>query len=151
MEGKSMATTAEGQTPIHLWIVGILALLWNGIGCLDYTMTNLKNAAWLAQMTPDQMAYMDSLPGWLTGFWAIGVWGGLAGAILLLMRSRYAVWALALSCIGAVIGLGYQVTMANMPASMKAGPMAIMPYVIILITIFLLWYSWSMEKKGVLR
>jgi hypothetical protein len=26
-----------------------------------------------------------------------------------------------------------------------------MPWLIIAITIFLLWYSWSMEKKGVLR
>jgi hypothetical protein len=146
-----MATTAEGRTPVHLWIVGILALLFNGFGCLDYTMTNLKNPAWLANMSADQLAYMDSLPGWLTGFWAIGVWGGLAGAILLLMRSRYAVLAMALSCIGAVIGLGYQMTMTNMPASMKAGAMGIIGWAIILITIFLLWYSWSMEKKGVLR
>ena len=146
-----MATNAETRAPAHLWIVGVLALLFNGFGCLDYTMTNLKNAAWLAKMSPDQLAYMASLPAWLTAFWAIGVWGGLAGAILLLIRNRYAVWALGLSCIGAVVGLGYQLTIATMPASMKQGGMAFMPWLIILITIFLLWYSWSIEKKGVLR
>ncbi len=146
-----MATTTEARVPLHLWIVGALALLFNGFGSLDYTMTNLKSPAWLAKMPADQLAYMASLPGWLTGFWAIGVWGGLIGAILLLMRNRYAVWAMALSCVGAVVGLGYQLTIANMPASMKQGGMAFMPWLIILITIFLLWYSWSMEKKGVLR
>ncbi|HEX8938483.1 MAG TPA: hypothetical protein VF776_09475 [Sphingomicrobium sp.] len=145
-----MATTAEARVPLHLWIVGVLALVFNGFGCVDYTLTNLKNPAWLAKMPADQLAYMASLPGWLTAFWAIGVWGGLVGAILLLMRNRYAVWALGLSSIGAVVGLGYQMTIADMPASMKQGAMAFMPWLIILITIFLLFYSWSMAKKGVL-
>ncbi len=146
-----MATPARSQTPVHLWIVGVLSLLWAGFGCLDYTMTNLKNAAWLAQMTPDQIAYVDSLPSWLTAFWAFGVWGGLVGSILLLMRNRRAVWAYAISCLGAVVGLGYQIVDAKMPASMKAGAMGLMPWVIILTTIFLLWYAWTEEKKGVLR
>lgn len=146
-----MATTAEARVPLHLWIVGILALFFNGFGSVDYTMTNLKNPAWLANMSADQLAFMASLPGWLTAFWAIGVWGGLVGAILLLLRNRYAVWAFGLSCIGAVVGLGYQMTIANMPASMKQGAMAFMPWLIIIITIFLLSYSWSIEKKGVLH
>jgi hypothetical protein len=146
-----MASTAEGRTPVHLWIVGVLALLWNGFGCFDYLLTNLKNATYLRQFTADQLAYMDGLPGWLTAFWAIGVWGGLAGSILMLMRSRYAVWVFGLSLVGAVVGLGYQVFMTDMPASMKKGAMGIMPWVIILIAAFLLWYSWNAERKGVLR
>jgi hypothetical protein len=114
-------------------------------------MTNLKNQAYLAQFTADQLAYFDSLPAWLTAFWALGVWGGLAGSILLLIRRRYAVWAFGLSVIGAVIGLGYQMLMTQMPASMKEGFMGFMPSVIILIAAFLLWYAWTAEKKGVLR
>jgi hypothetical protein len=146
-----MATTAQNRAPAHLWIVGILALVWNCFGCLDYTLTNLKNQAWLAQMSADQLAYMDGLPAWVTGAWALGVWGGLVGSILLLMRSRHAVLAFAISCFGAVVGLGYQMFATQMPASMKEGMMGMIPWVIIAITIFLLWYAWSMEKKGVLR
>ena len=146
-----MATTDERSTPMHLWVVGILSLLWNCFGCLDYTMTNLKNASWLAQMTSDQIAWMNGLPAWLTAFWALGVWGGLVGSILLLMRNRYAVWAFGISCIGAVVGLGYQMFMTTMPASMKQGVMGLMPWIIILITVFLLWYAMAAQKKGVLR
>jgi hypothetical protein len=147
-----MATTAEGRsTPAHLWIVGILALLWNAFGCYDYLMTVTANADYLSKMTPDQTAYMNSLPSWLTGFWALGVWGGLIGSILLLMRSRYSVWGYALSFIGAVVGMGYQMFVVKMPASMTGGAMAMMPWVIILVAAFLLWYSWSEEKKGILR
>jgi hypothetical protein len=146
-----MATTAQTRTPAHLWIVGILALCWNVLGCLDYAMTNLKNAAWLARMPAEQLAYMATLPGWLTAFWAIGVWGGLAGAILLLMRSRYAVWALGLSFVGAVVGIGYQLFIAKMPASMSQGFGAYMPWVIIVIAAALFWYAMTAEKKGLLR
>jgi hypothetical protein len=146
-----MATTAQARTPVHLWIFGVLSLLWNCFGCYDYLMTNLKNQAYLAQFTADQLAYFDSLPAWLTAFWALGVWGGLAGSILLLIRSRYAVWLFALSVIGAVVGLGYQMFMTQMPASLKEGFMGYMPWVIILIAIALFLYARAMEKKGVLR
>lgn len=146
-----MATSAETRAPAHLWIVGVLALLWNGFGCFDYLMTNLKNKTYLSQLTADQLAYMDSLPAWLTGVWAVGVWGGLAGSILLLLRSRHAVWVFGLSLIGAIVGMGYQMFMTNMPASMTEGAMGIMPWVIIAVAAFLLWYSWNTQKKGVLR
>jgi hypothetical protein len=146
-----MATTGEGRAPTHLWIVGILATLWNAFGCYDYYMTQTANQTYLAKFPADMIAYMNGLPAWLTAAWAVGVWGGLAGSVLLLVRSRYSVWAFALSLIGAVVGLGYQMFMTAMPASMKAGMMGIMPWVIIVIAAFLLWYSWSAEKKGLLR
>ena len=146
-----MATTAEMKTPRHLWIVGVLSLLWNGLGCLDYLMTETANRIYLARMPADQIAYMHALPGWLTGMWAIGVWGGLAGSILLLMRSRHSVVLFALSFVGAVTGLGYQVFLTDMPLSMRAGLMGMMPWVIVIITAVLLWYSWTEKDKGDLR
>jgi hypothetical protein len=146
-----MATTAARRTPAHLWIVGILALLWNAFGCYDYLMTETGNQAYLANYPADQLAYFESLPSWLVAPWALGVWGGLAGSVLLLMRSRYSVWAFALSLIGAVVSFGYQKFATQMPASMTTGAMGILPWVIIVVAAFLLWYSWSEEKKGVLR
>jgi hypothetical protein len=146
-----MQQAVSARAPAHLWIVGILATLWNAFGCFDYFMTTTRNETYLAQFTAEQLAYYESLPAWLTGAWAIGVWGGLAGALLLLIRSRYSVWAFALSFIGAVVAMGYQQLATTMPESMTSGMMGIMPWVIIIIAAFLLWYSWDAEKKGVLR
>lgn len=146
-----MATTAQSRTPVHLWVVGIFALVWSALGCFDYWMTMTANQTYLAKMPADQIAYMNALPKWLTAMWALGVWGGLLGSILLLVRSRYALWAYGLSFIGAVVGLGYQMFMTKQPASMTAGGMAVIPWVIIAICAFLLWYSWNAEKKGVIR
>jgi hypothetical protein len=34
---------------------------------------------------------------------------------------------------------------------MTSGAMAVMPWVVLAVCAFLLWYAWTMERKGVLR
>ncbi len=152
-----MATTAAGRTPVHLWIVGILALLWNCFGAYDYTMTRLRNTDYIASAMPGvdpnaALAWVDSMPIYAQVGWGLGVWLGLLGSLLLLLRSRWAVWSLAISFVGAVLSLGYQIALAPpMPGAVESTFTKVMPYVIILIAAFLAWYAWTMEKKGVLR
>ena len=47
-----MATTSENRAPVHLWIVGILSLLWSCFGCYDYTMTRMRNTDYIASAMP---------------------------------------------------------------------------------------------------
>lgn len=146
-----MQHALPARTPAHLWIVGILSLVWNCFGAYDYLMTNLKSEAYLAQFGADQLAYLNGLPAWLTAFWALGVWGAVAGSLLLLFRSRYAVWAFAVSLFGAIVAMGYEKLLTRMPASMTAGLMGIMPWVVLVVAVLLLWYAWHGEKRGLLR
>ena len=137
-----MQQAVSARTPAHLWIVGILALLWNCFGAYDYTMSNMRDA----------LAWMDAFPIYAKIGWALGVWGGLLGAILLLIRSRYAVWAFAVSMLGIVLSIGWQLAAAPpIPGATQSGMTKIIPFVVIVIGLFLLWYSWNAEKKGVLR
>lgn len=144
------------RTPVHVWIVGALALLWNGFGAYDYLMTRLRNTDYIASMMPRAdpeavLAWVDAFPIWAQAGWALGVWGGVIGAILLLMRSRWAVAVFAASLVGAVLGLGYQIVAAP-PLAGAEGPMAdIMPFVIILVALALFLYARAMTAKGVLR
>ena len=39
---ESNGGEARRRTPVHLWIVGILALLWNLMGAFDYLATQLE-------------------------------------------------------------------------------------------------------------
>jgi len=126
------------------------------MGAYDYLMTRMHNMAYLAKSMPGvdsnvHLAWLEGMPMYAQIGWGLGVWGGLLGAILLLIRSRYAVWAYGASLLGMVLSLGYQLALAP-PLPGADGPMfKIFPYVIFAIGIFMLWYSWSMEKKGVLR
>ena len=92
-DAKEQSTTATeaSRTPWHLWVVGILALLWNAMGAFDYTMTKTKNEAYMANFTPEQLEFFYGFPTWVVATWAIAVWGAVLGSALLLFRKRLAV------------------------------------------------------------
>ena len=143
---------AMDRTPAHLWLVGGLATVWNAFGGYDYWMTKTENLEYLAQMGGDPrelLAWIDGFPIWAQFGWGLGVWMGLLGSALLLIRSRWAVHAFGLSLIGAVLGLGYQ--MAN-PMPGVTGFMATgMPAIIIAIAVALFLYARAQRASGVLR
>ncbi len=149
-----MAT--QRRTPVHLWIVGALALLWNGLGAFDYLMTRMRNTEYLASMMPTvdpnaMLAWIDGFPVWAQFGWALGVWGGMLGAVLLLVRSRWAVPVFAASLVGALLGLGYQIVAAPPLAGMEGAMADLMPFAIILIALALFVYARAMKAKGVWR
>ena len=76
---------------------------------------------------------------------------GLIGSVLLLTRHRWAVPAYALSLLGAVVGLGYQIIASPAPAPMNEGFFAVLPYVIILVAAALYYYAHRQKRAGVLR
>jgi hypothetical protein len=152
--GCNMDEAQAGKAPVHLWIVGVVSLLWNAFGAYDYFMTRTRNTDYLGSSGLDpkvMLAYIDSFPIYASIGWALGVWGGLAGGLLLLMRSRWATAAFALSLIGALLGLGWQILNPGGPAEMHEGAGGVIPYVIIAVCVLFLIYARAMEKKGLLR
>jgi hypothetical protein len=141
----------SARRPLHLWIVGVLATLWNAGGAYDYLMTQTRNEAYLAAFTDPQRIYFESFPIWMEATWALGVWGGLAGALLLLARSRHAVTAFAISLAGLAASTVYQYVLSTPPEDMVSGPMIGMNIAIWAIAIGLLWYALRMRRSGVLR
>ena len=139
------------KTPWHLWVVGILALLWNSFGCVDYTMTQTRQDEWFAQMgmTAAQLEYFNAMPAWTHAAWAIGVWGGALGAILLLLRRKWAMPVFVVSFLGWLAGAVYAFALSDGMEAM--GPMWPMQIVIGGACVFFIWYAWMMSKKGVLR
>jgi hypothetical protein len=118
-------------------------------------MTRIENLEYLAQMGGDPrelLAWVDSFPVWAQFGWGLGVWMGVLGSILLLVRNRYAVHAFGLSLVGMVLSFGYQYTLAApMPGGADEGMMTYMPLVIVVIGIALFAYARAMAQKGVLR
>lgn len=150
-----MENTVTERAPMHLWIVGGLATLWNAFGGYDYTMTRTGNIEYLSQFGADGneiIAWVDSFPIWAQFGWGLGVWMGLLGCIMLLLRHRWAVPVLGLSVVGAVLGLGYQIVAAPpLPGTEGNLMMTVMPFVIIAIAAGLFLYARAMAAKGVLR
>jgi hypothetical protein len=153
-----MDGTARSGTPWHVWAVGVVSLLWNAYGGYDYTMSQLRDPAYLqATMGPMGIsleranAYLDSFPVWADALWAIGVWGSVAGSVLLLVRSRYAVWAFAASFVAAALNFAFEFTSDAMP-ELAAHPMAkVMPLVVLAAIALQWWYARREAATGALR
>ena len=137
------------KTPMHLWIVGVLALLWNFMGVFDYLASLLELEFYMSEFPPEMLEWIDAMPAWATAAWAFGVWGAFAGTIGLLLRKKWAVVAYAVSLGGLLVSSIYSYILTDAMEMMGSGAV-FMNIAIWAVAIFLLFYAWAMAKKGVL-
>ncbi|QDH35542.1 hypothetical protein [Porphyrobacter sp. YT40] len=139
---------AQASAPWHLWVIGVLTLLFNAMGILSYMTTQLGMLAEMG-MTPEQIAFMESFPAWSTAFWALGVWGAFAGSVLLLLRSRWAVAAMVVALIGLVGTTIAETVVLDVPAGLETP----LPLKVAIwgVTLGLSFYARRMAQAGVLR
>ncbi|WP_295172714.1 hypothetical protein [uncultured Brevundimonas sp.] len=142
------------KTPWHLWLVGVLSLLWNGFGAFDFIQTTTRGEAYMraAGFDDAMVAYYEAIPAWMYVPWTLGVWGAVIGSVMLLLRRRWAVPAFGLSLLGALISLIYgKLIDPPPPAPPELAAMSWMPIVILLIAVLLFGYAFNMRQRGVLR
>ena len=132
-----------GQTPWHFWAIAAVALLWNSVPTFDSTLTLLRVESWTGNGDAGTLAKVYSAPIWANIAWLVGGWGGFIGAILLLIRSRYATYGFIASLLGAAISFSWQFS-----AGLQASP--ILPAIIIASEVFFWWYATKMRDAGVL-
>lgn len=144
-------TKRAGRTPVHLWIVGVVSLLWNAMGGFDFLMTQTRNEMYMSQYTADQLSFFYGFPAWVVIVWGVAALGGVLGSVLLLLRSRFATLIFLISLIAMVAsaihnyGFSDGMKFAGDPFSL------IFTAVIFLISLGLYIYSRAMQKRGVLR
>jgi len=140
-------TTNLKKPPVWFWVVSVSALLWNLLGVGAYLNDAFMGAEGLAKLTQDQRLLYESRPAWVTGAYAIAIWGGAIGCIALLLRKKWASTVLLISLIGILAQNIYQFFMSN--TFEVLGSMAmLLPILVILIAISLVWFANWAEKKG---
>jgi hypothetical protein len=142
-----MEDAARPAVPAWFWIVAVLALLWEGMGCLSYL--HEVGVVSMGKTPPEQVALWQGMPVWVWCAFAVAVWVGLTGALLLLARQRLARAAFLVSLLGALLQFGW-VYVARDAAKLGAGN-AVVPAAIILIGAFLVWFSGYAIRRGWLR
>ena len=142
--------TKSGRTPWHLWVLGILALIWNGTGAMDYVMTQAKFEPYMSQFTPEQLEYFYGIPAWAVATWATAVWTGVLGALMLLFKKRLAFPTFVTSLIALVITSIHTYGLSNGMEVMGGAISLIFTAVIFLSTVALVIYARVMQKRGVL-
>lgn len=148
---QAPASVQPARTPKHVWIVGVVALLWNAIGALDYVMTQTRNPQYMAAFTQQQLDYFYGFPAWLVAAWAIAVWGGVLGAVLLLLRRRLAVPVFLVSLVAMVITTVHNFLLSNGLEVFSDTFSKVFTALIFVVAVALYFYARSLANKGVLR
>ncbi|MBI1403519.1 MAG: hypothetical protein GC147_09920 [Porphyrobacter sp.] len=149
---------SRAKAPWHLWVIGIVSLLWFAGGANDYLMTKTENAAYLkmaAESTGTSaetiLAYFNGYPVWATACWALGVWGAVAGSVLLLLlRTRFAFHAFVVSLIGLAGSTAYTFT-SDVPDEFASTGQLVFSVIIWASVIAVILYARAMTRAGVLR
>jgi hypothetical protein len=130
----------ESTTGVHwsFWLIGALCLVWNLLGVMTYMQE--VNPDSLAAMPEAYRTMVEMRPGWATGAFAIAVWGGVLGCVLLLLRKAIAFYAFVASLLGVLVQMTYGLVVAE--SRISYGPSEIIMAIMIpAIALFLIWYS----------
>jgi uncharacterized membrane protein YhdT len=82
------------------WLAAGASLLFMAVGCVGYLMDVTTDPRTLPL---DQRALVEARPVWQVAAYAIAVWVGLVGTLLLLLRRKLAAPLLLVSLIAAVV------------------------------------------------
>ncbi len=95
------------------WVIGAVGLIFNLAGCMNYI--SQMNADIVASMPDVYRAIVESRPAWGTAAFAIAVFGGALGCLLLLLRKSVTVYVFVASLVATVIAQIPFLGMAGFP------------------------------------
>jgi hypothetical protein len=147
---EPQGTRTPGR-PWHLRVIGIVGGLWSAIGVISFVLTQMNVEAVMSRFPPQQREYFASFPLWAVAFWAIGVFSGVIGCVLLLLENRLAFHLLLASVIGMIVtNLGGLFLLGGMEVMGETDALGFTVFPIIVAAV-LAYYARAMSKKGVLR
>jgi CHASE2 domain-containing sensor protein len=142
-----MTTEIKVKPPVWFWIVSVLALLWNLAGAMAYIGQAYMSDEVLATMSEAERNLYENQPAWVTGAFAIAVWGGTLGCIFLLLRKKWAKPVFIVSLIGLIGQLSYNYFLSEAFDTFEIVDM-IMSVMILVISIVLIVFSNKAIRKN---
>jgi hypothetical protein len=139
------------KPPTWYYVVAGVLTLWALIGCYTYLAQVTMSAADFARMPSAQQDMMRALPTWVTAVYAIAVWSGLAGAICLLLRLKFAPTAYLVSFVAIVVQFGWILTALPIIKTMGFAEAAGFPIFIAVVGAASLWFARMAAGRGWLR
>ena len=141
-------THTNAKLPKWFWVVAILGLGWNIFGVIQFLSTTNGTVESLMRngLSAEQAKLYVSLPGWMTASFAIGVFGGVIGSILLLIRNKLSVSVFLLSLAGYIVLYIGDITQGVF--KVFGTPQVVILTSVVLIAAGLLWFSRRFTTSG---
>jgi hypothetical protein len=131
------------------WVIGVIALIWNVMGVANYF--GQMNAEMVASFPESHRAIIEGRPVWATGGFAVAVFGGALGSLMLLLRKSVALYLFIASLLGTIVTMIHTVTVAGSTTGFGAFEIAMMIVAPLVVAALLIWYSTLADRKGWLR
>jgi len=133
------------------WVVAVIALLWNLMGLGAFMADMMMSPETLAETyPPDQLAFLETYPSWTKIFYGLATVGGFLGCIGLLLRKRWALGMFVLSLFGVVVQQAHSIFLTNAVEVFGNATAIYFPVLILVIAIFMIWFTKNCITKGVL-
>jgi len=133
------------------WAIAILFLLLNFVACWGYWLEmTLTDETYSKAYGAEMAALRGKTPAWSISAYAVGVWGGLIGTVLLLLRKKQCLPFFYASFAGAIIGWSWNIIDVRFRDLMGAAGWGFMIF-IWLECLFIIWFARRMRARGVLR
>lgn len=135
--------------PIAGWfmIAAVGALLFMGLGCISYLMHVFADPDTLPL---DRRAAFEAEPIWVTGAYAVAVWAGLAGAILLVLKRKLAEPLLLVSVVAVLVWLAGLLLVSGLRENMSANDLLV-AIVVAALTWTVFWFTRHSRQREWLR
>lgn len=131
------------------WVVSLMGTIWGLIWAMDYVLTQAENPDYISNIPADAWLYLQNLPLWIMVLWAIAVWSGLLGWVMMLLRKRWAVKFFTLSVIALIMNFIYWIPTGGWALQDSIGRRFLL--VVGLFAVFGVWFSRNMRSKGILN
>lgn len=138
------------KPPVWFWVVAGAALLWNLVGVISFFSIVTMSADAIAAMPKAESALYEHMPLLTKIAFAVGVFGGVAGSVLLLLRNKIAAPVFIASLIGIVVQFSHWLFMTDAP-TVYGGEAYLMPVMVTVIAAALIWFSKSAKNRGWIR
>ena len=138
----------ENPRSVHwsFWAIGVVALIWNLMGGINFFAQ--MNAEMVASMPETHHAIIGSRPAWATGAFAVAVFGGALGCVLLLLKKPAAVYLFIASLLGVIVTMIHTLGVVRSTNGFTAFEIVIMIVMPLVVAASLVWYSKRARSKG---
>ena len=150
MNMTSAVNVRNASIPLWFWIAAGLGLAWNIFGVVQFlgSLSATSESLMATGLTAEQAAVMLGYPSWMTIAFAVGVFGGLVGCVLLLLKKWLSVPVFGFSLIGYVILYIGDIT-EGVFAAIGTSQVVILSMVVA-IAAALLWLARHFDRRGAL-
>ena len=135
-----MSELVGARAPGWVRIIAALGLVWNLFGVYQYLMT-------VGVVAGADAAAVAAMPTWVTGAFAVAVFGGALGCLGLLMLKRWSKLLLLLSLLAVLAMDVWMFVLSGLGGTMPSAEMAVTAAVVI-IAVLLVWLAYSADRKG---